>query len=244
MQDKIVIVPCFNEFDRLPINDFYAFLESGQKSFNLMFVNDGSTDKTKSLLEEIRLKFPEQVGVLNLENNVGKAEAVRQGFLKAFDDNFDIIGFMDADLSVPIEEIKKIVDIMEQTPSLNIVMGSRIKRLGSHIERSEFRHILGRIFSTFASLILKLGVYDTQCGAKVFRREMVADIFKDSFITSWLFDVELLARYKRKFGEKHCYSSVYEYPLGTWVEVGGSKLRLKHYFMVPFQLVKIWRKYH
>lgn len=244
MSKNWLVVPCFNEAKRLPIGEFNEFLSS-EHVLNLiiLFVNDGSTDNTLEVLNSLKTKYPNHVLFYNLESNVGKAEAVRKGFLKAFESKPALIGFTDADLSVQLQEMSQLFKIAQSNAHLNIVMGSRIKRLGSEIVRSEVRHILGRVFSTFASWILQLAIYDTQCGAKVFRREQAEKIFEQKFITSWLFDIELIARYRNIYGKKFCYQTIFEYPLNKWVEVGGSKLKLSHYLKAPAQLFRIWRTY-
>jgi len=244
MSKNWLVIPCYNEAQRLPVVEFNEFFLS-EYSLNLLvlFVNDGSTDNTLEVLKKLEALYPNNVQVYNLISNVGKAEAVRKGFLKAFEAKSEFVGFSDADLSVNLQEMSKLFEFAKNSFHLNILMGSRIKRMGSTVVRSEIRHILGRVFATFASWILQLAVYDTQCGAKVFRRKQAEQIFEQKFITSWLFDIELIARYRNIHGKKVCYQTIYEYPLSQWVEVRGSKIKLAHYFKVPLQLFRIWRAY-
>src|SRR5262249_31669723 len=122
-------------------------------------------------------------------------------------------------------------------------LGSRVKRLGSEIERNEARHYLGRIFSTAASRLLDLPVYDSQCGAKIFRTEVSAVLFGEPFVTRWLFDVEMLARLRNHIGRDGVLKRVIEVPLTAWREVGGSKLRLSSMLDVPIELLKIRARY-
>jgi dolichyl-phosphate beta-glucosyltransferase len=123
------------------------------------------------------------------------------------------------------------------------VFGSRVKRLGTDIERNASRHYLGRVFATVASLTLGLPVYDSQCGAKIFRKEFVIPLFTERFVTDWLFDVEILARMCAVYGVDQTMRGVYEAPLNEWREVGGSKLRLNHFLKAPIDLLRIRRKY-
>ncbi|NJM15510.1 MAG: hypothetical protein HC896_09200 [Bacteroidales bacterium] len=120
-------------------------------------------------------------------------------------------------------------------------MGSRIKRLGTSINRKSYRHYLGRLFATAAAKILRLGVYDTQCGAKLFHVSII-DIFNGPFVTKWLFDVELLARINKQFPEVFSGKFI-EYPLAAWEDVSGSKLKFSYYFKVPIELWRIHKKY-
>jgi hypothetical protein len=179
-----------------------------------------------------------------LKTNHGKAEAVRQGMIRAVQDiPADFFGFWDADLSTPLSEISYLSDGFNDSPSTMAVFGSRVRRLGTDIVRNAWRHYLGRVFSTIASLTVGLPVYDSQCGAKIFRKELVMPLFNEPFVTDWLFDVELLARMRSLYGVEQTTRGVYEAPLHNWKEVAGSKLRLKHFVLAPIDLLKIYRKY-
>ena len=113
----------------------------------------------------------DRISVLDLKNNVGKAAAVREGMLAAnLWKSFSIIGFLDADLSTPISEVPNLVAHFKN--EVLFVFGSRCRRIGAEVKRKLYRHIFGRVFATFASNMLSLPVYDTQCGAKFFKREI------------------------------------------------------------------------
>jgi hypothetical protein len=123
-------------------------------------------------------------------------------------------------------------------------MGSRVKRLGSSIDRQLWRHLTGRIFATFASVISRLPVYDSQCGAKLFRRHAAAIVFREPFVTQWLFDVEILVRLRNRYGLNTVLQAVNEVPLKTWIDVGGSKWRVKRLLGIPVDLLKIHLRYN
>ena len=125
----------------------------------------------------------------------------------------------------------------------DIVMGLRLMRLGAKVKRKTMRHYLGRCFATAASMMLKLPVYDTQCGAKLFRSDVVKAIFDEQFITRWLFDVELLARYKQHYGIEQATQKIYEFPLFQWQDIDGSQLKSRDFFKAPMELMKIRSKY-
>ena len=76
---------------------------------------------------------------------------------------------MDADLSTPFDELARLIDRLGRDERLTTVLGSRFRRLGADIQRSELRHYTGRVYATLASMALGVGIYDTQCGAKAFR---------------------------------------------------------------------------
>lgn len=242
MQKVCIIVPCYNESQRLKLSVFHDFLVQ-QEQVDLLFSNDGSTDQTGSILEKFVSEHPGRSALFNLKQNAGKAEAVRQGMKEAFEnESYAYIGFWDADLATPLSEILHFLDYMQED-NKKIAIGSRMKRLGSTVDRKRSRHLLGRVFSTFASIILKLPVYDTQCGAKIFSKEL-SYLFEEKFITKWLFDIELLARYRNKAGLNNTLNDVVEVPVKAWVEVGGSKLKLSHMLKVPLELMAINRKYN
>lgn len=242
MQKACIVVPCFNESNRLELSVFDAFIKNNL-TIDFLFVNDGSSDNTLELLQKFKSDKQTRVEVLNLTKNSGKAEAVRQGVLEVCKNKeYEYVGFWDADLATPLSEIINFLRQIENE-TIKIAIGSRMKRLGANVERKFVRHIMGRVFSTFSSIILKLPVYDTQCGAKLFHSDLV-HLFEDKFITSWLFDIELLARYRNKFGVSATMIQVLEVPVNEWIEKGDSRLKLKHMLKVPFELINISRKYN
>ncbi len=243
MSKTIVIIPCYNEEERLPKQEFVdAFVKYPQLSF--LFVNDGSKDQTLEILKMWEEKY-DNVIALDKQPNSGKANTVRYGMNYAQEHlQFDFIAYFDADLATPIYEIQKFKQLFTDYPNLMLVAGSRVRRMGSNINRNWKRHIIGRIFATFASATLMLPFYDTQCGAKMIKKESIADLFAEEFISKWLFDVEVLARLTIKFGLKKAKEIIYEQPLNEWNEVENSKIKLKDFFRFPVDLWKINRKYH
>jgi dolichyl-phosphate beta-glucosyltransferase len=244
MSKICVVIPCYNEYNRLKEDSFLDFIRSNGVDFDLLFVNDGSTDQTLQKLEAISKQNPASIFSLNLEKNGGKAEAVRQGFLYAnTQSNYWAIAYFDADLATPLAELIVLKKILNENASVKMVLCSRIKRLGAFIDRKRKRHILGRVFSTFASIILKLPIYDTQCGAKIIHSSVIDEVFKEKFITNWLFDIEIIARLRNKYPEK-ILDIMIEYPITRWEDVSGSKLKMQHMLKVPLDLLKINSNYN
>ena len=241
----IIVVPCYNESKRLPVDDFCNFIEVNQ-DISFVFVNDGSGDDTLSILEEIRSRYSNQVKVLNLSKNVGKAEAVRQGIIFSLNYQPDIVGFWDADLATPLTAISDFISIYNERPQTKWIFGSRVKLLGRRIERKNSRHYFGRIFATFTSLAIDLEVFDTQCGAKLFKVDsQLKQIVNKKFISRWIFDVELIARLKKISSDDGLLERIiYEFPLHKWTDIGGSKLKLKDFLKAAIDLFKIWRYLH
>jgi len=245
-QQCTIVVPCYNEAERL---DPGAFLDYAARRPEVRFllVNDGSTDATLAVLERLAAARTGQFAVLHLPHNQGKAEAVRQGMLEAMLDEPELAGFWDADLATPLEAIDELRAVMAADPRLRIVIGARVKLLGRQIERHALRHYLGRVFATAASTVLRLPVYDTQCGAKLFRVcDETRALFLRPFCSHWVFDVELLARFVRGRvvqGLPAAESAIYEYPLHTWRDVAGSKVRPKDFFRAFVELSRIYWRY-
>jgi len=235
MQKCCVIIPCYNESDRILKEVFLAFVNENP-AIDFLFVNDGSTDDTEEILEQLSEQH-NQINFLNLATNQGKAEAVRTGMLHCKKLNYNYVGYWDADLSTPLSEIVRFLTFFDG--QIQFLMGSRLKRLGAVVERTRFRHLTGRVFATFTSIILDLPVYDSQCGAKIFDASLIDKLFEQQFITKWLFDVELLARYQLLVGKSSVLNNVLEIPILEWKEVKGSKLNFMALIKVPFELCKI-----
>lgn len=246
MHEVVIVVPCYNEADRL---DLAAFERSAGALDNgcFLFVDDGSSDATALLLETLCKRVPQRCLAHYLPENRGKAEAVRSGFLEAFKMNPKYIAMWDADLATPLEEIPRFRQALDSLPGVHILMGSRVKLLGRTIERSPMRHYLGRAAATLISSVLQLGVYDTQCGAKMFRvSPSMKAVFQEPFESAWIFDVELLARFMRAHhgGCHDCSETgIYELPLNQWAHKDGSKIQLSDYVRSLHDLFQIWRKY-
>jgi dolichyl-phosphate beta-glucosyltransferase len=240
-----VVVPCCNEERRLDVATFGAAKLAGHE-LELVFVDDGSTDGTRTVLEEIRAQRPAHTRIVSLRPNGGKAEAVRRGVLDALERSPDAVGFWDADLATPLSEIPAFVDVLEQRSEIDVVIGSRVKLMGRLIERRPWRHYLGRLFATAASLALDLPVYDTQCGAKLFRATpVIGRVFETPFLARWVFDVELLARFLSLHADDPGKGalSIYELPLTQWVDVHGSKVRPADFAKAAVDLAMIRKTY-
>jgi dolichyl-phosphate beta-glucosyltransferase len=241
-----LIVPCYNEAQRLNVEAFRQFLARSPAT-HILFVDDGSYDNTVTLLETLSGEFPGQADILRRAANQGKAEAVRTGLVHALG-NFrpEIVGFWDADLATPLELVPNLLAVLEARPGIEMVFGARVQLLGRRVERRAMRHYLGRVFATVVSSVLHLAIYDTQCGAKLFRvTPETGKIFGAPFLSRWVFDVEILARYLALYGGdvKRLERAIYEYPLEVWTDVAGSKVRAADFFTAFWDVFRIHRKY-
>ncbi len=235
LSEKIcLIIPCYNEEERLDMEKIKSF--DGGCYF--LFVNDGSKDDTLGLMKKNK---QDNMFVLDLEKNGGKAEAVRRGMLYVKNlpiyDEITWVGFWDADMSTPLEELENYL-MYNRTfaPSADAIWGSRVRRLGSNIVRTNKRHILGRMFANVTSFVLKLRCYDSQCGAKLFKKETLEPAFAEPFISRWIFDVAIMMRLRQH--------NIVEYPLNEWKDVKGSKIKmLPVAYKTLVEIFKIKQKY-
>ena len=246
MANTVIVVPCWNEERRLPVARFGAFL-AAEPDVGFVFVDDGSTDGTRERLRSLEKAAPERVRLLCLDGNAGKAEAVRRGVLEALGGAPRFVGYWDADLATPLDVIPEFRRELETHAEREIVMAARVHLLGRRIQRSALRHYLGRLSATWIAIALDLRVYDTQCGAKLFRNgPHLLELFREPFLSSWLFDVEILARrisQSASSGLPPAREVVYEYPIPAWTDVTGSKLRWGAYPRAALDLVRIRRRY-
>jgi glycosyltransferase involved in cell wall biosynthesis len=247
MRIATVVIPCFNEEQRLPVERLLAFLRN-RPDVEIVFVDDGSSDGTRALLTDLCGQAHANARLISLEHNRGKAEAVRVGMLAALDEgSAPYVGFWDADLSTPLEAVSDFVAVLDADPVLVLAMGARVKLLGRTVVRRATRHYTGRVFATAASLTLRLPVYDTQCGAKLFRAgDSARRLFDEPFGVRWIFDVEILARLSRDRrvpGARGIENLVYELPLREWIHVPGSRLKARDYVRAALDLTYIYRRY-
>ncbi len=217
LKDAVVVVPCFNEAQRLDVDRVLELADD----VDVLLVDDGSTDGTMDVLDKARARRPARIRTMRLDRNSGKAEAVRRGLLDAMDDGAVVVGYLDADFATPPVEMKRVLKAMDDD-AIDMAMGARVALLGRAIERRAARHYLGRVFATAASLILDLTVYDTQCGAKALRSTpSLRAALADPFLSRWAFDVELIGRLLAAGVPTAAFVEV---PLGAWKDVKGSKL--------------------
>jgi hypothetical protein len=153
-------------------------------------------------------------------------------------DDLDYIGFLDADLSTNLADFEDLVSIIEKS-NFKIVSGSRICRIGAKIKSRGARKIISITINFIIRKILKMEFNDTQCGAKIFHKDVIEIVFKEKFVTKWIFDVEIFKRIIHHFGLKKAKKIICEKPLKRWVHVGGSKLSMRDSLKIVFQLFQI-----
>jgi len=246
MSNCTIIIPCYNEEARLDRAAFRAFIEAND-DVSLLFVDDGSRDNTRAVLQELMESSSCRFAMLALPENGGKAEAVRKGLLAAAGKKPTYVGFWDADLATPLHTVREFKRLLDDRPEIEMVFGARVHLLGRSVRRRLSRHYAGRIFATVAAFALGVGVYDTQCGAKMFRvSDGLIERLREPFIGGWIFDVEMIAREihaRRNSTLPSVDEIIYEYPLTEWRDVAGSKIKLADWFFIAGKLGQIYFKY-
>lgn len=230
------LIPCYNESDRLDVKVFRQAATT-YHDLDFYFLNDGSTDKTLEVLNLLAADL-DNVFVMDYPINKGKAEVIRASMLTFIDSEYQHIGFLDADLATPIDEFVRILQIAQRN-DFDITIGSRVKLKGWDIQRNAIRHWFSRIVLTIVDSIFKLEIYDTQCGCKIFRKQLVEMAYNQPFVTKWLFDIEVFVRYTRTVKEV----KIMEIPLNKWNEIKGSKIKWNDFLSVPYNILQLYLNY-
>ena len=239
--DLIIVIPCYNEENRLPLYQFKTFLDVNSDVL-LCFVNDGSSDNTDDVIEKLAAVYPKKVKLLSLEQNLGKAGAVKAGFNFCEENySFSKIAYLDADLATTLEECHSIS--AEINTTIQFAFGSRIAKIDTDIQRKQHRFFIGRFIATLISKQLDLKVYDTQCGCKIFSKEIAAKVFKEDFISKWLFDVEIFHRLILIFKKENMKNIAKEIPLKSWIDADDSRVKMSYFFKLWFDLLSIKKRY-
>jgi hypothetical protein len=184
--------------------------------------------------------------VRRLGTHRGKAEAVRSGIVEAGRSGVEYVGFWDADLATPLEAVDDFVAAARSRSHVDLFLGSRVLLMGRDVRRGSLRHYVSRVFATAASNALDLPVYDTQCGAKLFKATAdVLTVFDRAFHSRWVFDIEILERYVAlpvTDGGPPRRDRIYELTLAEWHEVRGSKLRWWDFLVSFGEVFAVWRR--
>ena len=243
MQKKTlaIVIPCYNEANRLPVKSYKSFLNKA-RDVSIFFINDGSSDETGHQINEMVMEFNEHVHLISLKKNKGKGNAVFEGFHFVLNNHdFKKIAFLDADLATSLEECYQLTDYVEG--KISLVFGSRILKLDNNIKRKWYRFFFGRLVATAISKSLKLSLYDSQCGCKIFDTSLADKIFVEPFLSKWLFDVEIFFRAIKIYGRKNIKEHIKEVPLNEWVDTPDSRVSPWYFFRLWLDLYKISKKY-
>lgn len=240
LDEKIVsiIIPAYNEEHRIPstLKKIVEYCNSHVQQFEIIVVDDGSTDRTSQATKDCFLNESFSVGkVLGYRKNRGKGAAIQYGVEHAIG---DYILFSDADLSTPIEELDRFFDILISNPEIDIVIGSRAEHSSNILEKQPFyREWMGRVFNVIVRLLLKIEFLDTQCGFKLFSKKAAHKIFPMLSISGFSFDVEVIIL------AKNLGFLIRQVPI-TWVNDSRSSVSLLGSSLeMFFDVIRIWNKH-
>jgi dolichyl-phosphate beta-glucosyltransferase len=225
VRDITILVPAYNESRRIEstLQKILEYLPGHFEKSEVIVVDDGSSDGTGDLVES---RFADRVRVIRRPKRGGKGAAIKSGVMAA---RGEWILFVDADLSIPIEEVEKLAAFGEKTP---IVIGSK-RAPGSEIEYPAIRHFLGGIGQTLISVFVVSGFEDTQCGFKLYRTDVAQELFEHQRIAGFGFDFEVL------FLARRMGRGVSEVPVRCAHKIGGT-VRLKTYLGVLEEVGVVW----
>ena len=226
MRELSIIFPSYNEAARLPgtLAHVLEFCSQELDRFELIVVDDGSADNTEAVVGEFK-----DVRYLRNEVNRGKGETVKRGMLAA---ELDTVLFSDVDLSTPIEEALVLMKSIDE--GADVVIGSRRFDGEKQVQRSWPRRLMAWGWRTLVHLLVLDGIHDTQCGFKMFRREVAHEVLARQRLEGWAFDVEVLYLARRLGYE------IAEVPV-EWHEAGDSRLGFFSPFWMALDLLKVRR---
>ncbi|MFX1420130.1 MAG: dolichyl-phosphate beta-glucosyltransferase [Promethearchaeota archaeon] len=233
MRNKLeisIIVPAYNEEYRISkfLKKLISFSMINLKNYEIIIVNDGSTDNTKEIVYDL-IKNDENIKLISYDENRGKGYAILQGIINSAG---DFILFMDADGSTAPEEIFRMLKIRENY-NYDIIIGTRIAEESNiMIPQPISRKLLSKFFNLYSNLLFKLKINDLLCGFKGFKRDAALQIFKDLKSYRWEFDVEILYKARKK------NFSIYQVPI-RWRHKEGSKIKKSDPLFIFFNLFKL-----
>ena len=226
-----IVIPSYNEAKRLPVYlGELCSIADKRLDTEIIVSDDGSRQEEFQsivrVIAELKKSFPHaRLEIRREDQNAGKGAAIAREFVRS---TANIVGFVDADGSVPAVECFRVLDILRsevgahhdvKLPRWSSVIGTRIKMLGNPVQRHPYRHYSGRVFATLVSELFNIPIYDSQCGCKFFVRDDVMKIMEFAYDKRWLWDTQLvLSLFKAGYHQV-------EIPL-SWHEVDGSKVSL------------------
>jgi glycosyltransferase involved in cell wall biosynthesis len=221
----LLLIPAYNEELRIePVLRDYAryFKEHHHAKFQLVVVLNGCTDNTLDVVRRVSVDYP-AVTALEFPGAIGKGGALIEGLKLA--PMADLIGYVDADGATPPRAFHDLVKHMDQA---DCVIGSRwLRDSVLHVEQSGQRRFASRAFHSIVQVLFRMNIRDTQCGAKVMRREAVEKVHSSLRIADMAFDINLL------YSLKHAGYRILEVPT-EWTDKIGSKVTLVGTSLVMF----------
>ncbi len=231
-------IPCFNESQRI---DFAYFdILSRISEIQLFFIDDGSIDSTGDLLKKLSFQNSDKMFVLTNNTNMGKTKSIIKCWRQIIDRDLTHIGFLDADGATSLDDVIRIVSLIETKNSFDAIWGSRVKLSGRKIDRKLVRHILGRLIHLSTKQLYKQEIYDTQAGIKVFKitEDLKKVVLSGVFKSKWFLELELLCLLEKN----KVVLKIWEEPLNNWNDVPGSKIKLRNFFEIVWNITRLYNK--
>lgn len=240
--ELIIVIPFYNEETRSLKNKKYWDEIFSTKGIDFILVNDGSTDETKFEINHFANRFT-NVQALNHKKNSGKTNAIITGMKTISNSKVTMIGFMDGDCAISIEDLRNIHEIAKKkllTPELGShfesIWSSRVSLAGRYIDRTILRKWVSRLIATIFGFIDGDLPYDTQCGLKVYLNatDFIEVLSHHKFRTRWFFDLELHLALE---SHRKIRVGVWEEPLEKWADNDGSNLiKIKTFFQISKEI--------
>ena len=185
-----IIIPVYNEEKRITkcLDRVLDFCRQKQYNFEIIVAEDGSSDNTIQIIQEFQKKN-EIIKLISFKKRIGKGAAIANAVLKA---EKKYVGYMDVDLSADPSEFER---FFEEIKNYDVIIGSRLIRDNlTPIKRPFYRTIFSILYSKFFRFLFDIPIYDTQCGFKLFRRDIVNKLFSGLHITGFAFDSEVIVK--------------------------------------------------
>lgn len=235
-----ILIPCYNEEFRLKCEILKTYIEEKAADFDFYFVNDGSTDKTSKIITDQIIFNSNNAYLIDLEKNIGKGNAIRRA-LFLIEKKYKFYGFIDADLQIPLDQIIRLQQVLNNTSSL-IAITSR--NVFDGLKKFQIRSIISVLLVMLANGILKFPprIKDSQCGCKMFKAEVLEICFGKEFISGWLFDLEVLLRFRDAYPDAR--DRLVEVPVSILEKSKNSKVILSENLRLVTELIKINARYN
>lgn len=221
-----IIVPAYNEEKRIygMIDSYISFFDK-KYNYEIIVVCDGN-DGTNKIIKDM-MTIRDNIMLIEFSERQGKGGGITKGFNEA---NGEILAFVDSDESILPQEFNKLLDHLSDNDCA--IASRRIEGAYVYIEQPFLRRVSSKAFNVIVNLMFNIGIKDTQCGAKVFKRDIICEIVPLMKTKGFEFDVELLWRIKNK-GYK-----IKEVPI-VWKHDGGSTFKLRNSYKMLISLIKI-----
>lgn len=234
-----LLIPCYNETRRLKIESFQRFISGHENFIDFYFIDDGSNDGTSAFLTKHFEGFSNFNLIIN-EKNLGKGNAIRCGILNIDINQYAYLGFIDADLDIPLNQVLKLYESLEKEEYLMAISNREFSKSFNYLR---LRSYLSVFMAGIANFLLqfKPPLQDTQCGCKMFRVGILNTCFNEPFHSEWLFDIEVFLRLKKNYPQAR--NKIIE--VQTVINENNSKSAFKIFsaHKILFQLYLIFRNY-